>query len=1256
MDNHAIQRSSFFSRTVVSVAAALFAAVAVTAPAASFKSGGLTYTTISEPSGDAHGTCKVGSQRGTIEGVVEIPDYVSDSSGKIYDVVEIQSNAFSYYYNEDLELTEVKIGDNVKTIGSSAFEGQYYLSKVTFGENVESIGGAAFSECVLAEVTLPSKLKTLNSNVFNENSSLRIVTLNDGLESIGNYAFYKCYNLPQITIPASVTSIAFDRSAFGDCRHMTSMDVAEGNTVYSSMSGIVYNAAGSELLFCPAELSVETLVFPDALASIGSNAFKGNTTIKAIEFPQSLVSIGNDAFKGCTSLTALEFPGALRTIGEHAFDGCTGLESVSLNEGLEELQHSVFKNCTSLTEVAIPASLVSAQWSTFNDCSSLTGFTVAPGNTHFRTHGGALILDDKIITYAVANPARSFAVPDDVNAIASYAFEKAGNLEVVNTGRYVTSIGDLTFLQMPLLRDVTLGPSLRSMEQSFAICDALAIVRCESAVIPTWGMREAFGENTMANATLYVPDVALADYKQSLTWGNFADIRPLSQAPAIEMPEEPRPGAAVAHAYQMGSTDQKWGFVQFQVNDLSGLTVDKATTSYDDQIGAGEYVDGKYYTFTLEYDFIMGDGLEPSEYVVWDVADNFRKESSAAATTGRVVDMAFDYINNTMYALKEINRTDNGAIGLTALNVVDMASGEMTLVGLPGEIKAVNGNGETVDEHLVGLASDPSDGQLYAMGEYRQLYKLDRLTGTATPVGGRNRIAITNDFQSMAFSAEGKLYQAQMHPDYEYFMEIDTQTGALTNPVTGETVVVDSDFTNNAARFPYDPQLTGLYFEGKELDKSSAKAATGLTAVVRDGTSNTVDLSWTNPVETYDGGEAQLTAVKVYRFGSAEVLAVLSASATSYTDEAAPDGDVTYLVVAETAGHAGFPAWATVFSGADRLKAVTNLTVELEGNEAVLTWTAPTETVNGGYSDYENITYVVSRTKGTETVVVDEGLASTNLSVRLTENGTYTFTVVPVSCGVEGVPATTEPVTLQGVEQLPYETGFEDNDGGTLWTVVNNQGGSYGWSVVTGYAYQQLSGKFAQFKTGGSSTFPADDWFISPAIHMPAGQCLLKYFANGGSYDTHSYKVWLGENSTSPEDFQTLVFSLENEKVYTEDTADKNYVEMTHAFNVPSEGDYRIAFQGIGASTYATLKIDNLSVVYHQSSGLEVVGLEDGINWNPATCVATCAGASSIELYDMQGRMLASVSGDSLHIAVKGIVFVKAITPDGVKISKIAAR
>lgn len=1256
MNNKPVTHAVRLSHKAFAVlAATVLATFAGTGYAASFKVNGISYTSITEPSGDDHGTCKVGMQRGAMDGPVTIPDNVT-YNGNVYDVVEIQSGAFSTGYNDELEITEVHIGNNVTKIGSSAFEGEYYLTAVTFGENVETIGGSAFYECALTSVVLPPKLKTLSGNVFYDNNSLRSVTLNEGLESIGEYAFYQCYNIENITIPASVTSIAFDRNAFGGCRHLQAVEVAQGNTVYSSTSGIVYNAAGTELVFCPMDFSAETLDFPAALTTIGANAFKGNTKIKNVNFPGALTEIGNYAFNGCTSLTSLVFPASLRNIGEHAFDGCTGLTSVALNEGLTTLQHSVFKGCSLLTEITIPASLESAQWSTFNDCTSLTGFIVAPGNTHFRTHGGALILDDQIITYAAANPAKSFVTPDDVTEIDSYSFEGAANLEVVNTGRNVTKIGDLTFVMMPNLRDVTLGQSLQSMEQSFALCDALSIIRCEALTPPAWGMRDAFSDKVMTSGTLYVPDASLANYKQSLTWSNFQNILPLSQAPAIEMPEEPHPDVTVAHAYQMGSTDSKWGFVQFPVNDLDALQIDKATTNYDAQIGAGEYVDGLYYTYTLEYDFIMGDGLEPSEFVVWNAADNFNKVRSADATSARVVDMTFDYTSNTMYALKEISRTDNGAIGLTALNVVDMATGEMTLVGLPGDISAVNGNGVTVEEHLVSLASNPADGQLYAMGEYRQLYKLDRLTGEATAVGERNRIAITNDFQTMAFAADGKLYQAQMHPDYEYFMEINPENGALTNPVTGEPVVVNSDFTNNAARFPHDPQLTGLYFEGKTLVKSSAKAVTGLTATVKSGTSNTVELRWTNPLEDYEGNEIALSGVKVYRFGTADVLAVLPASATSYTDAAAPNGDVTYYVVAETTDHAGFPAWATVFSGADKLKAVTDLTAELEGEEVSLSWTAPTETVNGGYSDYGNISYIISRTKGTDTEEIARDVTATTYLASLAGNGTYTFTVVPVSCGIEGLPATSEPVTLQGVEQLPYETSFEDNDGGTLWTIVNNQTGSYGWSIVAGYAYQQLEGKFAQFKTGGSSTFPANDWLISPAIHMPQGKSTLKYFANGGSFDTHSYKVWLGGNSTSPEDFTTEIYSLENEKVYTEDTTDKNYVEKSHEINIPVEGDYRIAFQGIGAATYATLKIDKLSLAYTPSSGVDMVSADGGILWNPESGVAACVEATSIEAYDMQGRCLGFAEGTSLRVDAKGVIIVKAFSTDGVKIRKVIAR
>lgn len=715
------------------------------------------------------------------------------------------------------------------------------------------------------------------------------------------------------------------------------------------------------------------------------------------------------------------------------------------------------------------------------------------------------------------------------------------------------------------------------------------------------------------------------------------------------------PAAPVAHAYQMGSTDTKWGFIQFPVNDIDALKIDKTTSSSTDQIGAGEYVDGKYYTYTLVYDFVFGEGLEPSQYVVWNPTTFTQISASEPEMKGRVVDMAYDYTHNTMYALVEQNRTSNGAIGLTALNVIDLATGEATVVGLPGDIRAINGNGVNVEEHLVALASSPADGTLYAMGEYRQLYTLDRTSGLATPVGKRNRIAITNDFQSMAFDAQGNLYQAQMHPDYEYFMQINPATGELTNPVTGEAVTVNSDFTNNAARFKYDPQLTGLYFEGKTFISNVPAAVTGLKAVTGENEPNKVTLTWTLPDKNHDGTAATLTGVEVYRFGTAAPIATLPATAVTYVDTQAPNGDVTYYIQPLCATGAGFPAWTSVFAGADQLNPVSSLKAELTGNTAHISWTAPTSTVNGGYADYANITYNISQVKGSGTTVIATNVAATSYDAPLADNGTYTFVVVPVSCGIEGRPATSNEVTLQGVEQLPYACGFEDNDGGTLWTIINNQSSStYGWSIISGYVYQQLSGKFAQFKTGASATIPANDWFISPAIHCPAGQYELSFYANGGSFDKHTYKVFIGSDSKEPADFTQEVYSLTDKMVYDADATDtKNYVPVKATFTIAADGDYRIGFQGIGSSTFATLKIDNVSLKAAGAAGIaDAVAADVEFEWDPASRTLSCGTASRIEVYSLSGMLIASGASEA-KVDATGTVIAKAIIPAGVAVRKL---
>ena len=331
------------------------------ASAANFTVGGIKYTSITDPSGSANGTCKVAWQTQGISGDVVIPDNVT-YGGNVYDVVEIASHAFDAYEDYDIEITSLKIGNKVTKIGSSACADQYYLKSVTFGENVETIGGSAFSECSLESVVLPSKLKSVGSNVFYNNMSMRSVTLHEGLEEIKSFAFYKCNNLTTLDIPASLTSIDFAGNAFGGCTNLQAINVAQGNTSYSSASGIVYNAAGTELIFCPAALAAENLTFPAALTKIGTNAFKNNTSIKTVTFPASLTEIGNDAFSGSTGITTLAFPASLQKIGVYAFSGCTGVYAIVLNEGLQTVEISAFKGCTALTTIKIPASVTTWKW------------------------------------------------------------------------------------------------------------------------------------------------------------------------------------------------------------------------------------------------------------------------------------------------------------------------------------------------------------------------------------------------------------------------------------------------------------------------------------------------------------------------------------------------------------------------------------------------------------------------------------------------------------------------------------------------------------------------------------------------------------------------------------------------------------------------------------------------------------------------------------------------------------------------------
>ena len=118
--------------------------------------------------------------------------------------------------------------------------------------------------------------------------------------------------------------------------------------------------------------SLTSVVIPDSVTSIGSNAFSGcNLTSVTFGENSKLTSIGDYAFDYCSSLTSVEIPDSVTSIGDDAFRDCSSLESVVIPDSVTSIGGYAFSGCSSLKSVVIPDSVTSIGGWVFSGCSSL---------------------------------------------------------------------------------------------------------------------------------------------------------------------------------------------------------------------------------------------------------------------------------------------------------------------------------------------------------------------------------------------------------------------------------------------------------------------------------------------------------------------------------------------------------------------------------------------------------------------------------------------------------------------------------------------------------------------------------------------------------------------------------------------------------------------------------------------------------------------------------------------------------------------
>ena len=197
------------------------------------------------------------------------------------------------------------------------------------------------------------------------------ITLPSTIEYFADQAFRRASGLSTMNIPASLKTMG--SQVFDGCTALTSFTVAEGNTAYSAIDGVLFDKAKKKLLLYPIAKEGTIYTVPAGVEEIVSDAFIQNASLFEISLDDELTTLGNAAFKSLTALEYLDFGNAVVSdMGESVFYGCKKLASLDLTKCMfTAVTKNLFTNCESLKALYLPATVTELSEDGFSGLKSL---------------------------------------------------------------------------------------------------------------------------------------------------------------------------------------------------------------------------------------------------------------------------------------------------------------------------------------------------------------------------------------------------------------------------------------------------------------------------------------------------------------------------------------------------------------------------------------------------------------------------------------------------------------------------------------------------------------------------------------------------------------------------------------------------------------------------------------------------------------------------------------------------------------------
>lgn len=99
--------------------------------------------------------------------------------------------------------------------------------------------------------------------------------------------------------------------------------------------------------------SVESVVIPDGVTSIGVYAFSDCRSLTSITIPNSVTIIDSGAFSNCFHLANIIIPDSVTSIGIIAFQSCRRLVSIAIPNSVTSIGNNSFKQCPLIEYVTL---------------------------------------------------------------------------------------------------------------------------------------------------------------------------------------------------------------------------------------------------------------------------------------------------------------------------------------------------------------------------------------------------------------------------------------------------------------------------------------------------------------------------------------------------------------------------------------------------------------------------------------------------------------------------------------------------------------------------------------------------------------------------------------------------------------------------------------------------------------------------------------------------------------------------------------